>query len=194
MSIRDADVDVAEVSTIEDVSEVYAMLAAGTDYQWICLDSISEIGEVLLANEKAATKDPRQAYGALIDKMGELVRGFRDLKGYNVLMTAKQERIKDEDTGSILYMPSMPGAKLAQSLPYWFDEVFAYRVEKDPEGNIYRVLQTSRDLTHEAKDRSGALSLFEEPDLSKIAAKIRGTKPTNTTNTTNTTTTQPTGE
>lgn len=177
LSARNAagNIQVAEVSTIQDIMDVYTMLKEGTDFQWICLDSLSEIGEVVLANEKAKTKDPRQAYGALIDQMGDLIRAFRDLP-YNVLMTAKQERIKDESNGSLLYMPSMPGAKLAQQLPYWFDEVFAYRVEKNQDGETVRKLQTGRDATHEAKDRSGSLEQWEDPNITDIANKIRGDK------------------
>ena len=174
LSARNAtgNIQVAEVSTINDIMEVYTFLKEGTDFKWVCIDSLTEIGEVVLANEKAQTKDPRQAYGALIDQMGDLVRAFRDLP-YNIVMTAKQERIKDESNGSLLYMPSMPGSKLAQQLPYWFDEVFAYRVEKNQDGETVRMLQTSRDATHEAKDRSGSLDQWEEPNMTHIANKIR---------------------
>ena len=174
LSIQDTDaqVQVAEVKTIEDVHEVYDHLLQGTDFKWVFLDSLSEIAEVVLANHKAGSKDPRQAYGALIDEMGALVRAFRDLPGYNVWMTAKMEHVKDDLSGAMLYSPSMPGSKLAQQLPYLFDFVFAYRVEKDPEGNTVRYLQTARDLQYEAKDRSGKLDAFELPNLAAIAAKI----------------------
>lgn len=174
LSIRNApgNIQVAEVSTVADIMDVYAWLKDGQEFQWICLDSLSEIAEVVLSDEKRTAKDPRQAYGALIDQMSGMVRAFRDLP-YCVLMTAKQERIQDESS-ALLYMPSMPGSKLAQQLPYWFDLVMAMRVEKDKEGNLQRWLQTSRDVTHEAKDRSGALDMYEAPDMAQIAAKIRG--------------------
>lgn len=178
LSIQDAPdyVKVTEVKSVDDVRHVYSYLSEGTDFRWVVLDSISEIGEVVLATEKANTKDPRQAYGALIDEMGALIRAFRDLPGYNVVFTAKQERAKDEATGMMLYGPAMPGAKLGPAMSYWFDCVFAYRVERDPEGNPERWLQTARDLQHEAKDRSGRLDPFERPNLAHIAAKIRGTQ------------------
>ena len=179
LSIQDekGDITVAEVNSIDDIMEVYTILKSGTEFDWVCMDSISEIGEVILANEKSKTKDPRQAYGALIDQMGDLVRAFRDLP-YNILMTAKQERIKDDAASTMLYMPSMPGAKLAQQMPYWFDEVFAYRVERNTDDEIVRVLQTERDVTHEAKDRSGRLEAYEEPNIAEIENKIKGeTKP-----------------
>jgi hypothetical protein len=66
----------------------------------------------------------------------------------------------------------MPGNMLKQGVGYFFDEVMALRVEKDADGNPTRWLQTSRDYNYEAKDRSGALEMFESPDLAAIAAKI----------------------
>ena len=174
LSLRHADITVIEVSSLADVHEAYAhvMSDAGKDFRWVCLDSISEIAEVVLNYEKKATKDPRQAYGALAEQMQDLLRAFRDLPGKNVYMSAKMSSVKDDMTGAMLYGPSMPGAKLGQGIPYLFDEVFVLRSEKADDGQIYRTLQTGSDFQYVAKDRSGALDLYEEPNLAKIAEKI----------------------
>jgi phage nucleotide-binding protein len=179
LSLRDHDIAVIDVASIEDVREAYDYVTSkeGQKFAWVCLDSISEIAEVVLAAEKRATKDPRQAYGALADTMMGLLRAFRDLPGRNVYMSCKADRIKDEDSGAVLNGPSLPGQRLAAQLPYMFDEVFCLRVERDAEGAPTRWLQTQGDRTHIAKDRSGSLDLFEAPDLSTIAAKIRATHP-----------------
>ena len=111
----------------------------------------------------------------MADQMHELVRAFRDLPGKNVYFSAKMEKQKDEQTGSMLYSPSMPGQKLGQALPYFFDEVLVLRAEKDADGNLARFFQTAGDFNFTAKDRSGALDLYEPADLSAIRAKIVGT-------------------
>lgn len=175
LSLRDHDIPVIEVKTLEDVHEAYRFITQAQEaqhFRWVCLDSISEIAEVCLAAEKANTKDPRQAYGALFDQMGQLIRAFRDLPGKNVYFSAKQERKEDQATGAQLYFPSLPGAKLGQGIAYFFDECFALRVERDNEGEVTRWLQTGRDFQYEAKDRSGALEMFEPCDLGAIARKI----------------------
>ncbi len=174
LSLRASDIPVIEVSSIADVHEAYAFLMSpeGAHFDWVCLDSISEIAEVVLNAEKKATKDPRQAYGALTEQMTDLLRAFRDLPGRNVYMSAKQERTKDELSGAVLYGPSMPGQRLGQGLPYLFDEVLCLRIEKDAEGKTVRALQTQPDFQYGAKDRSGALDAFEPPNLAAIAAKI----------------------
>lgn len=176
LSLRGHDIPVIEVGSIEDVHEAYRFVAESADardFRWVCLDSISEIAEVVLAREKAGAKDPRQAYGALADQMGQLIRAFRDLPGRNVYMSCKQARQQDAASGATLYFPSLPGQMLGQGIAYFFDFVFALRVERDTEGNVSRWLQTGRDFTHEAKDRSGALAMFEPPNLAAIASKVR---------------------
>lgn len=174
LSLRGFDIPVLEVKTLDELYEAYQYVAGpdGTQFSWVCLDSISEIAEVVLNYEKKNSKDPRQAYGSLAEKMTDLIRAFRDLPGKNVLFLSKQEKVKDEQTGALLYSPSMPGNQLKNGLSYFFDEVMALRVEKDADGNPTRWLQTSRDYNYEAKDRSGCLEMFESPDLSAIAAKI----------------------
>lgn len=185
LSLRDTDLAVAEVQNMEDLKEVYEALKNNhpdyMDFDWICLDSISEIAEVVLNTAKKESKDPRQAYGALSEQMQDLIRGFRDLPR-NVYMSAKMEKQTDQDTGRMLYQPSAPGTKVGQSLPYFFDEVFVLRVEKNADsGELERWLQTQPDYNYTAKDRSGALDLFECPDLGAIAAKILQPSQTETT-------------
>lgn len=177
LSLREHDVPVMEVTSLQDLAGVHQWLTTNTEakqFKTVCLDSISEIGEVCLAAEKAKTKDPRQAYGELIDRMMLLARSFRDLRGYNVYFSAKMERVKDEMTGSERNQPSMPGTKLGPALPYLFDEVFHMGIGKDAEGGDYRYLRTQPDFQHDAKDRSGALDVIEPPDLTHIFQKING--------------------
>jgi hypothetical protein len=173
LSLRGFDIPTLEVATLDDVHEAYAYVLAHPEFEWVCLDSISEIAEVVLNNEKKTAKDPRQAYGALAEKMTDLVRAFRDLPGRNVYMSCKQDKVKDEQSGAILYSPSMPGNNLKQGISYFFDEVMALRLVVDAEGQTQRWLQTARDFQYEAKDRSGALEAYEPPDLAAIAAKIQ---------------------
>ncbi len=177
LSLRHTDIPVIEVSSIADVQEAYQYLtesADGKQFDFISLDSISEIGEKVLAYEKATNKDGRAAYGATNEAMTNLIRGFRDLPGRNVYFSCKMERTKDEQSGAVLYGPSMPGAKLGQQIPYFFDFVFALRAEKGDDGVVTRALQTGSDYQFFCKDRSGALDMYEPADIGEIAKKVLG--------------------
>jgi phage nucleotide-binding protein len=176
LSIQDADLPYIEISSMEVLREAYQWLTQSDEakgFQSVALDSISEIAEVVLNAEKKATKDPRQAYGAMQEQMADIIRAFRDLPGRHVYMSAKLEKTQDE-MGRVLYSPSMPGNKTGQSLPYFFDEVLALRVEKDGDGNTQRALMCDSDGLWLAKDRSGKLSAWEAPDLGAVISKIGG--------------------
>ena len=176
LSIKEFDLPYIEISTLEDLYDAYRWVSSSDEakgFESVALDSISEIAEVLLSAEKKVqvggkARDPRQAYGAMQDRMGDLIRAFRDLPGKHVYFSAKLEKSADE-LGAIAYAPSMPGQKFAQQLPYFFDEVFAFRKEQG-----HFALMTSTDGLWSAKDRSGKLDLWEAPDLGAVIRKIAG--------------------
>ena len=178
LSIQDAELPYIEITTMAELQEAYKWLAESAEaaqFESVAIDSISEIAEVCLNYEKKVNKDPRAAYGAMQEQMADIIRVFRDLPAKHVLMTAKLEKTQDE-MGRILYAPSMPGNKTGQSLPYFFDEVLALRVEKDADGFAQRALMCDSDGLWLAKDRSGKLESWEAPDLTVIINKIGAKK------------------
>ena len=169
------DVKVIKVTSVDDLRQAHIWAQANaysSGFRSIGLDSISEIMEVILANAKRVHKDPRKAYGDLMDEGLDLVRKFRDLPGLNVCVAAKMEYTKDEVSGVGRYAPSAPGQKVGPALPYFFDEVFHLGVNKDQNGNSFRYLRTQPDIQYEAKDRSGMLNEIEFPHLGAVFNKI----------------------
>ncbi len=171
------DVKVIKVSDVTDLTAAHQWCLANAwtaGFRSVGVDSISEIMEVILANAKKGHKDPRKAYGDLMDEGIDIVRKFRDLPGLNVCVAAKMEATKDEVSGVTKYGPGAPGSKVGPALPYFFDEVFALRMNKDVNGNDFRYLQTQPDIQYEAKDRSGMLAPMEYPHLGAVIGKILG--------------------
>jgi len=174
LSIKDSNLPYITIATMDDLREAYAFLRDSEEakaFQSVAIDSISEIAEVVLNAEKKTSKDPRAAYGNMQEQMADLIRAFRDLPGRHVYMSAKMEKATDE-MGRVMYSPSMPGQKMGQSLPYYFDFVFAMRVEKDSEGQPMRALMVESDGLWQAKQRGGKLSAWESPDLGAIIRKV----------------------
>jgi len=175
LSLADKDISVIEVKSIQDVQDAYKFLTESADakgFETVCLDSITEIAEVLLSQLKADCKDPRQAYGELAEKMTHLIRSFRDIPNYHTYFSAKMTRVEDEHTGIATFRPSMPGRSLLNSIPFYYDEVMALKIGETEEGKSYRYLQTNPTLQYTAKDRSGKLDEMEKPDLTAIFKKI----------------------
>ena len=164
-------IEITDMETFEEAYQWFSSSKEASQFKSVALDSISEIAEVVLAAEKAKSRDPRAAYGNMQDIMTGYIRKFRDLSERHVYFSAKMEKVQDE-MGRIMYGPSMPGAKMGQLLPYYFDEVLALRVEHNEDSETVRMLQTEGDGTWLAKDRSGRLDKWEDPDLSSIINRI----------------------
>jgi hypothetical protein len=90
-----------------------------------------------------------------------------------VYFSAKLEKSQDE-MGRVMYAPMMPGTKVGQSLPYYFDLCLALRIERDSEGQPFRTLMTDSDGLWQAKARGYSLDPWEAPDLGAIIKKIQG--------------------
>lgn len=172
LSLRTENIDYIEIKTQKDFEDAYKFVASPEcTYETVCIDSASEIAETLLIKMKVGLKEPRQAYLQLGEFMLDMIRKFRDLPDVNVIFNFKMKSIEDESSGTLLYIPMCPGKMIGDNLPYMFDEVFCMQLKKD--GTRY--LQTAADRSRFCKDRSGSLEKEEQPNLTLIINKIRGT-------------------
>ncbi len=155
LSLMEVDVPFIEVKSLDDLNEAYNFLKkdAGQTYKTIGLDSLSEIAEVLIAQELPNHKDGRQAYAALAQAMIPMLKKFRDLKGVNTVFSCKKIDIKDEETGTVTTELMLPGNVLSNQVPYIVDELFYMDVDR--KGIPFLQVKPTRKVF--AKDRSGAL-------------------------------------
>lgn len=165
-------IEVKDIATVEAARDWIRQNAKQHGILSIGLDSISEITERCLAAERSKTKDPRQAYGEMAVRVVELVKEFRDMAGFHVLVTAKQTQRQDPVTGVEKAQPTAPGQQVGPALPYLFDIVLHAYTDKDHQGKPYWALRTAAAFNAEAKDRSGVLSEIEYPDADYLINKI----------------------
>ena len=175
LSLRNQSHPVLTITNAAELDEAFAWCqteAIKNGILTVCLDSISEIVEQILKDEKSKTKDPRAAYGEMATRALSIVKKFRDLPGLHVLITAKQVTATDPITGVAKAQPTAPGQQVGPALPYLFDLVMHAATEKDPEGKTYHYLRTRAAFNAEGKDRSGALDEVEYPDFTNIVNKV----------------------
>jgi phage nucleotide-binding protein len=139
------------------------------NYDSIIIDSLTECAEMLLEEEKEKSKDGRQAYGKAQERTMSLLRFFRDLNKHTLII-CRQESVSDD--GSLVKRPKLIGQAINSDIAYHIDEIFALCVKMNEDKSIKRYLRTSHDGEYVTKDRSGALDLYEKPDLSAIIEKI----------------------
>lgn len=166
------EIETAILENASDLSSAYrcAVEHASEDV-WVVVDDLTEIAEIVLADELEKTDHGMKAYGEMANKVIGFIRALRKLP-CGLYVTAHQSEVRDEGTGRLKFGPGLPGQKMAQRIPHLFDEVFTIRIGEDAEGNERRVFQTSADERHYCKDRSGALEKAEPINLANIASKI----------------------
>lgn len=171
LSLAGSDIAYSKITSFKDLIDAYNELRKGDhDFKTVCIDSLSEVAETILAERKKEERDPRRAYGDMAEEIIAAVRKFKKLP-LHTFFIAKQGRIEDAFTGKQNYGPSFPGQVLQANLPYQVDLLFPMRIGKH-EGKEYRYIQTSPDVQYEAKDRSGILDAKEKPDLAAMIQKI----------------------
>lgn len=179
-SVYGADVNTVNAFTFDKFLEVVSYLESGEhQFKWVFIDSLTELGSILLREELGKTKDGRQAYGELGQKLPEVIRRLRALP-LNIVAVGQQGQIKDEVTGGLLFGASMAGQKLEQSLPYMFDAVIAVR-RINFETGIQTVLQCQPDTQYHVGVRTNynnqqPLAGYEAANLLSLHNKIINTE------------------
>lgn len=178
LSLKKLNVPYIQIGSMAELIAVYNLIVSGDSrmaaFWTICLDSVSEIAEAVLAYEMATNTNGQRAYGEMASQVMDQLRKFRDIPNRHIVFIAKQGRFVDQATGMALWGPLMPGKQLDQQLPYLFDEVLQLNNYTDPaNGNVIEWLRTRRDNQNEAKDRSGLLFPAEPANLAAIFQKIQ---------------------
>lgn len=178
LSLRGEKIPYITVSSLEELTEVCFWLKESDSwdkFDTLCIDSITELAEVCLANYKKVFKDDRKAFLSMADDVMEQIRTLISIPGKDLYCICKQDLVQDNE-GRILFSPSVPGKAFKNNFPYYFDEIFTIRVFVDADGQKVRIIQTQPDERYKAKDRSNSLDPYEEMDLTKIIKKIKGEK------------------
>jgi hypothetical protein len=152
-------------------------------FKVVFIDSLTEINE--LSKEKIVKTDrpnlgkdigkvyddlmTQQDYQLLSTRMTRMIRAFRDLP-YHVIFTCLEAQTKDERTGEVFITPSING-KLAVNIAAYFDEVFRMVTKEDGDKLDYFFVTGAVEKAI-AKDRSGALALYEPASWLTVFKKI----------------------
>lgn len=179
LSLSDRDIPYMEVKTLKSLEEAFKF-TKDCEYDTIVIDSLSEVTQAcldeftrqMIMDSSSGKIDKRQAYGKIAEKIGNMIRNFRDLDGKNVIFIAKERKIEDEASNTITYEAYLPGKVLPFDLPYLVDEVLCLQMNRKGE----RFVQTVGDFKRICKDRSGTLDNPEIPDFNIIFEKIKAGK------------------
>lgn len=175
LSLSGTEIDVIQCPDWLTFVEAYKWVKKnGADYQWVFIDSLSELAQRLVERMKERypnRSDSMVMWGEYSDTMTNAIKAWRDLSTHNVVFTALPSVDKDGVTGARFVGIDIAG-KISAKLPAFFDEVFSLRIFRNESGEERRCLVTYPHDGWVGKDRSGALDAFEPPHLGQVAAKI----------------------
>lgn len=183
LSLSGFDIDFVEIEgktsseKLIKLREVFKEISTEKIYDNIFLDSLSEISSIYVEYYQSQFPDRKDSFpmwGEYSKAMKSFVKALRDLTQYNVVMTALEKSDTDDLQRRIFY-PEMAG-KISTQIAQYFDEVFNFKMFTAKDGEEKRMLITHPFDNRVAKDRSGKLDKFEDPNLSIIFNKIRGEK------------------
>lgn len=169
LSLHDFDIDYVTIDSMAKLGEVLSELEKGLDYKNIYVDSITEIGQVLVAELQKKYPDRKDSFplwGDYNTYIRRIIKRLRDLAPYNVFITAL-DKVDTDELNNRFIVPDLNG-KVASQLVQFFDEVFYVMVDKDG----VRTLLTGGHDKIIVKDRSGKLDRFEEMNLQTTKEKI----------------------
>lgn len=180
--LRGIESDVALVEKWDDMTE-FMDIAMTDKYETIVIDPIGELMEKLTrymidrADSKLVMKDgsPTMAgWGWLKQTMRNFLKAMRD-SGKNVVIVAHVQ--EKEDEGRIVKRP-MVATRLSEELVNLVDVVGYMTTVNDAEtGDTKRVIIVDpASDKFVAKDRTGRLGRYIEPNFTKIVDGIRGDK------------------
>ena len=152
--LKDKDIDVIDIASIQTLGEVYVALASGElVYDNVGIDSLTEIGEMIVSEllEDEYYSDPSNAFVLWKEyskRMMNVCKKFRDLKGVNVVLTSLSEPV--DSNGTMKYLPQIPAKKVQTKLVSLFDEVYYGTMDKDGK----RIVHTRSSNIFDAKSRA----------------------------------------
>lgn len=142
-------------------------------YQWIVIDSLTEVAQCLVEAMKVKhpdSKDSLKKWGEYSEKMTDLIKQMRDFRPYNVLFLALETADKDDQSRRFIGIDI--NGKISQRVPALVDEIFHFRAFRQDDGTEVRKLVTAVHDNAIAGDRSGKLEKFEDPNMNTIVEKI----------------------
>lgn len=167
------DMDVIEVNNYADMKNAINLIrTSGEKYDLLYIDSLSQ-WQKNLEKEIPESSNKYAKWTIIGDYTKEIIDLFKALP-FHVVFTCEIKKEKDENSGEILYNPSMLG-KSRDDIPYWFDEVYYFsRFQGKVTDPISYMALTSSAMKYPCKSRLGASgkipAVIDNPKLSEIIA------------------------
>lgn len=141
-------------------------------FDTVAVDSVSQVAEMVLAQQMSMHKDPRKAYGEMARQVYDRLSGLYFLPQKHVYLIAKQMAKEEGPSKTLFARPYFPGQELHVKVPHLFDLIIHMEKMLNPgDGKYHPVFRTLGTDNVLARDRSGKLAEVELAHLGNMFTK-----------------------
>lgn len=184
LSLADKGAQYVTVKTMQDMRDVLKALKDNTMldkegkpivYETIVIDSLTKVQDVVIENITGGRQPSMNQWGDFSDRMAEILKGFSALDKHIIFICLESEKNAEDDDGKeyTRFQPELFG-KLAEKAQALMDFVGRYYMKTEVVGDrptAKRVLTFTYSPRWKAKDRSGKMPQFADPDFSKLMSE-----------------------
>lgn len=172
LSMRNSTVPTFQAHTpklIDDFFEWLFSSAETKNFDTVAIDSASEMSTLYLAQAEQKNKHGLAAYGDMAEDVMKHLTRLYYMPQKHAYVIAKQEVVQVMNSSFI--RPSFEGKYLNKEVPSKFDEILYLNIHNVPNVGQVRAFRCQQSIDIVARDRTGMLNEYEEPDFGKLVAK-----------------------
>lgn len=169
LSMTKVNVPAIPAFTAAEINDRFAWVFGSSEtknFDTICIDSLSQMCEIILTDELNKNKDGRKAYGELSRKVMEKLNGLYFMPEKHLYLICKQQI-----TGENYKRPFFPGQDLPVKVPHLFDFILQLGIQNVPNVGQVSAFRCNQSLDVLARNRTGNLNDFEEPHFGRLVSK-----------------------
>lgn len=155
--------------TVTEIDDRFAWIFGSNEtknFDTICIDSVSQMCEIIVTDELKKNKDGRKAYGELSRKVMDKLNGLYFMPEKHLYLICKQQVTEDN-----CKRPYFPGRDLPIKVPHLFDFILHLGIQNVPGMGQVSAFRCNQAIDVLARARTGNLSDYEPPDFGKLIAK-----------------------
>lgn len=172
LSMRNSNVPTWQGETAERCDEFFKWFFESIEtknFDTLAIDSTSQMAEIYLGRAKSKNKHGLAAYGAMAEDTLKQLNGVYFTREKHTYLIAKQEIITEG--GISCKRPYYLGKQLPVEIPHKYDEILQLDTQNVPGVGQVKAFRCIGSIDVVARDRTGMLNEFEEPNFEKLIRK-----------------------
>ncbi len=152
---------------VDDFMKWFEHSSEAKKYDTLAIDSVSQMCDIALTMAKKKSSHGLQQYGIMADYIMPYMERLYFLPEKHLYLIAKEEM-----TDAGMRRPYFPGKVLPVQIPHRYDCIIRVAKYQIPNVGERTAFQCNGSYDVIARNRSGDLADFEEPDFTKLVQKV----------------------